>query len=133
MGCCICTDAEGEWHEFRGRLRVLKGNGTIELGGKGRKKTFFGQIFRFQKKFFGSDHPKKWRFWEVLGPTPLAQNRSRDLPLSSKPVLLRRYGSMAPQNRPFRGFKAQKFDVVGSVALVLDETGTAKSELLVLG
>ena len=40
---------------------------------------------------------------------------------------------MAPQNRPFRGFKAQKFDVVGSVALVLDETGTAKSELLVLG
>ena len=37
------------------------------------------------------------------------------------------------QNRPFRGFKAQKFDVVGSVALVLDETGTAKSELLVLG
>ena len=83
-------------------------------------------------KFFGSRHPKKWRFWEVLGPTPLAQNRSRNLPLSSKPVLLRRYGSMAPQNRPFGGFKAQKFDVVGSVALVLDETGTAKSELLVL-
>ena len=86
-------------------------------------------------EYFGSDHPKNgdFGFWEVLGPTPLAQNRLWDLPLSSKPVLLRRYGSMAPQNRPFRGFKAQKFDVVGSVALVLDETGTAKSELLVLG